>query len=365
MAWKIKQKPSDFVVHEIIHDVTEESWKEKMSKIHGAGTPRKAEGTDKKYLWMTMRKDDADFFSAIYALGKALSISTKDIGYAGTKDKRAVTFQTVSVPAEKEAEARALGNTIPKLTFTDFRLRARPIRIGEHEGNEFEIMVRNIEKPERPHAEARLRKAKDKGFINFFGEQRFGSVSGRNAEVGKMLVLSDVKGAVLLLTEGMPAAGTSEHAMQRYLEKRPEDYTGALRLAPLRMLKLLVHAYQSLMWNVTAEKYASEHSENTLIPVVGHSTDMRTHPKVKKIVEEVMEKEKIGPGDFRNKVYRELSSRGSERAFICHPQKLTWDFSDDEDNPGQLKLSLTFFLKKGSYATELIRQLEGASIKRS
>ncbi|MFH0956857.1 MAG: tRNA pseudouridine(13) synthase TruD, partial [Candidatus Aenigmatarchaeota archaeon] len=136
------------------------------------------------------------------------------------------------------------------------------------------------------------------------------------------------------------------------------DYAGALRLAPLRMLKLLMHAYQAKIWNETAEAYSKTSSENTQIPVVGHATDLRTHPLVMKIVGKILEKEKTEPRDFKNKAYRELSSRGSERDFTCHPRDLSWTFAEDGENPGKLSLALSFFLPKGSYATELIRQLQ-------
>jgi tRNA(Glu) U13 pseudouridine synthase TruD len=360
MAWKIKEKPSDFVVHEVIHDATEESWKEKLSKIHGAKAQQKAQDGGKKYLWMTMRKEDADFFTSIGAVARALSISSKDLGYAGTKDRRAVTSQTISVPAEKEKDARKLAGSIPGLSFSDFRLRNRAIRLGEHEGNAFEITVRNVGKSERARVEKKLKLVKKEGFVNFFGQQRFGSVSGGNAQIGKMLVLGDIAGAVEALADGRHDRGTPEYAMDGYLRNRPGDYVGALMLCPLRMLKLLVHAYQALLWNAAAEAYSKASSENTQIPIVGHATDLGTYPKVRKIVEKVLKKEKIGPEDFKNKAYRELSSRGAVRDFICNPRDLSWTFGADEGNEGKLSLTLSFFLQKGSYATELVRQLKSA-----
>ncbi len=351
MAFKIKQKPEDFVVREVIHDELSESWKEKMRRIRGI--PPKSEGGE-KYLWFTMKKSDRDFFRTIEALGKSLRISTKDIGYAGTKDKSAITYQTVSVPIEKEEDVRKI--CMRGVEISDLRHRNRRIKLGEHEGNEFEITVRSIGKGDRKKIEKRLAEIRERGMVNYFGDQRFGSVESSNDRVGKMIVLGDLKGAVDILTKGEPREGTVESRIKEHLERKPEDHAGALMLMPLRLMKLLLHAYQARIWNRSAEEYARYSKDNTVIPVVGHKTRLDNYPRVSGIVEEILEKEKIDCKDFRNSRFKELSSRGTERDFIVVPRNLTWEFNDDEESKGKLRLVLRFFLPKGSYATELVKQ---------
>ena len=61
MTWKIKQKPEDFVVREIIEDTIEASWREKIRLIHGKSS--KHEGKEGgKYLWFRMKKRGVDFY---------------------------------------------------------------------------------------------------------------------------------------------------------------------------------------------------------------------------------------------------------------------------------------------------------------
>ncbi len=352
MAWRIKSKPEDFVVREIIHDEMEKSWKEKMRRIRGLAPEKKEE----RYAWLTMRKEDTDFFKAIEEISRRLSISTKEIGYAGTKDRRAVTYQTISVPAEKAEEALAL--EIPGVSFSGLRYRNRPIKLGEHEGNSFQITVRDIGKKEKDAAEKRLSEIKSGGFVNLFGEQRFGSASGGNDSVGKKLVHGDMVGAVNeLIAAGGSCRGSVEARMKAHLSRKPGDHKGALRLAPLRMLKLFVHAYQSRIWNDVAVEYSKSSEENTLIPMVGYATDVRTHPRVRGLLQDALDREKIGPEDFRNTTFKELSSRGTERDFMVVPKGMEWEWS--EDGSDKLALRLRFTLQKGSYATELVRQASG------
>ena len=122
MAWQIKRIPEDFVVTELIEDRTEESWKEKIRKIHGKTSKKNAEENG-GYLWFTMEKRAVDFFSAIGRIANKLRIDPGRIGYAGTKDKKAVTYQTLSVRGFTESDMMNL--RISGLAFSDFRRRKR------------------------------------------------------------------------------------------------------------------------------------------------------------------------------------------------------------------------------------------------
>jgi tRNA pseudouridine13 synthase len=348
MGWKVKQRPGDFVVREVIFDRTEQSWREKYRKIHG-----KPSGKNFRYLWFTLCKLDMDFFQAIGEIAKKLKISTRDIGYAGTKDRRAVTYQTISVPIGKEDEIRSLD--AKGLEVSDFRRRNRAIKLGEHRGNDFSITVRNVDAGDAERIERDLACMKSEGFINYFGRQRFGSVNGINDVIGKFLVLGDIESAAKAMI--LECGGDYGKRISAYLDKKPGDYEGALRQNPLRLLKLFIHSYQAKIWNECAVRYDGE---NTPIPIVGHKTDVRNYPRVRGIVEEVLAEEKIGPDDFRNHKLRELSSRGSDRNYMVVSKGLEHSLGRDELNPGKKKLKLLFYLPKGSYATELVRQLEEA-----
>jgi tRNA(Glu) U13 pseudouridine synthase TruD len=70
-----------------------------------------------------------------------------------------------------------------------------------------------------------------------------------------------------------------------------------------------------------------------------------------------MKKEKITPSDFKIRHSPKLSSKGSVRDFLCFPKRLSYAFERDDVNEGRMKMILSFELEKGSYATELVRQI--------
>ncbi len=383
MVWQIKRKAQDFVVTEVLDDVTVASWQEKLRRIRGRGKPP----GPGRYLWFTMRKTDKDFFESVSLIARGLGISTRSVSYAGTKDKRAVTSQTLSVPASHEAALRGLD--IDGMQLGDFRRRDRHVRLGEHQGNGFRITVRNVAPDEVDSAKRRLLRISGEGMVNMFGEQRFGSGRHVNHIVGKRLALGDAASAVMaFLTKtcpdepdltrrarqallenndlrrarGMfPARMGPELAMISHLLRRPGDYEGALKRLPLRMLKLFVHAYQSMIWNVTAARYISglkgRPHEQAAIPIVGYRTDLARYPAVQDMISSILADEGIGTGSFRNRRFPELSSPGSERDLLAFPRDIKHSVGKDEMNNGMMKIVLRFGLGRGSYATELVRQI--------
>ena len=325
MAWQIKQKPGDFVVMEILEDEIESRWKNKIRQLHG----KKIQKGSERFLWFTMKKTGTDFFMAVEMIARGLGISTKLVSYAGTKDKRAITYQTISIEGMKEEDIRNLN--IRGLEFSNFRYRNRPVKLGEHECNKFIITVRNIEKNELKMAKERIEKIRNYGIINFFGEQRFGTVRGANHVIGKQILLGKI----------------------------PKN----LKKTPTMMLKLFVHAYQAYIWNTTALKLIKSQKHGQMeqleIPIVGYATNLNPgkYSRVKGIIAGIMKKEKITLSDFKIRRSPKLSSKGSARDLICFPKRLSCAFERDDVNRGKMKMILSFELGKGSYATELVRQI--------
>jgi tRNA pseudouridine13 synthase len=157
----------------------------------------------------------------------------------------------------------------------------RMISIGDLIGNRFEIKVAEIDsatdaKGICDQVTARLNEAR--GFPNFFGVQRFGSIRPITHLIGKDLVNGDIEGAVMRyianpLGDGSdvdvarknlqetrdferafreyPMKLTFERTMIDHLRGRPEDFIGALRRLPSNLLMMFVHAYQSYLFNQT------------------------------------------------------------------------------------------------------------------
>ncbi len=231
-------------------------------------------------------------------LAKSLHISRRRIGFAGTKDKRALTTQLFSfqdVPSEALRTLR-----IKDVEVLETFSASKGLEIGDLVGNTFRIAVRNLRLPPGPAADAAAETTAQlralRGFPNFFGIQRFGSVRPVTHEVGRRLVRGEFKEAVetyvanpiegedpesFEVREALAASGDVKGALRDYprtytfekailsqLAVRPEDYIGALRVLPLNLLIMFVHAYQSFLFN----RILSERLRRSLpihLPIVG------------------------------------------------------------------------------------------------
>src|SRR5437867_12043558 len=125
-------------------------------------------------------------------------ISRRRIGFAGTKDKRALTTQFFSfenVPPEAIKALRMKDIEVLDLSRSD-----RPLEIGDLVGNRFQIVLRELAvAADRaiPIAEETARQIRSfGGFPNFFGLQRFGSVRPITHIVGRHIVRGEFKEAV-------------------------------------------------------------------------------------------------------------------------------------------------------------------------
>lgn len=128
------------------------------------------------YLWIEKR--DLSTADAARLLGRALGVPERSIGYAGQKDRRAVTRQWLSLHLP--------GKTIPSERFPqdDQRLRVleasrhgNKLRTGHLEGNRFELTLRRLDvdlEEAVQRAGAVVAALERDGLPNFFGEQRFG-----------------------------------------------------------------------------------------------------------------------------------------------------------------------------------------------
>jgi len=129
-----------------------------------------------QYTYFLLKKTDYNTLKALQTVANVLHYNIKDFGYAGNKDKKAITEQLCSVKGNPNLE---------HIKLTDIEVKEvgkgdKPISLGDLEGNEFTITIRNIEKlPE-----------KKEEFTNYFGEQRFGR---NNVEVGRAIVKGDFK----------------------------------------------------------------------------------------------------------------------------------------------------------------------------
>jgi tRNA pseudouridine13 synthase len=118
-------------------------------------------------------------------LAEAAGVAPMAVGYAGLKDRHAITRQSFSVqlPGRSDPDWSALA--IPGVRVLAASRHDRKLKRGVHRGNRFRIRIRDV-RGEHERIEERLAAIRERGVPNYFGEQRFGRDAG-NLERARQL----------------------------------------------------------------------------------------------------------------------------------------------------------------------------------
>lgn len=397
---QIKRRYTDFVVEEVrpdgrvceatrfVEEGTHESVKVKV--------PERKPGFE--HLHLDLEKINRDTNFALRQLSRYLQCSRKRIGYAGMKDKRAVTCQRISLfqpEVERLQSFWSRGMQLGNASWDKERLD-----LGMLKGNRFTVTVRDIGLG-RNELEKRVRECfaemKDRGIANFFGEQRFGGIRQITHLVGKEFINGDFeKGVMLYLThtvEGeeeevgkarkrlaetrdfseasrlFPVKFRYERAIIHHLCRYPKDFVGAFGKLPKQLRYLFTHAYQSFLFNkVIEERLGLGIGLKTVkgdiladglptAPLFGFESVLASG-RPGEIEKRVLEEAGIGLGQFRVKKMAEISSKGARKSVVLKPENMELvGIQEDEFFPGRLECTVSFELGKGNYATTVLREL--------
>ena len=130
-----------------------------------------------EHVWLRVRKRDANTEWVARRLAERAGVSAGAVGYAGLKDRRAVTEQWFSVHLPGRPEPDWNGGESDGFRVLEAVRHSRKLRRGALSGNAFRIVAREIEGDSAELAQ-RLRRIAEHGAPNYFGEQRFGREGG-------------------------------------------------------------------------------------------------------------------------------------------------------------------------------------------
>jgi tRNA pseudouridine13 synthase len=134
------------------------------------------------HLWLRVEKRDRTTRDVVRALSRALCVPERDVGYAGLKDRAAVTTQWLSFPLARDPDPAGLAGDGYRVL--EASRHGNKLRTGHLRGNRFAIAVRGGD-PIRARACAAA--LQERGLANLFGFQRFGAM-GQNADIGRALL---------------------------------------------------------------------------------------------------------------------------------------------------------------------------------
>ena len=335
-----KQTPRDFVVEEI-----------PLYEFSGEG----------EHLILFVRKKSLSTLEMVSMITKHLGIQNKEIGYAGLKDKHAMTKQYISLHKKHEEALESFSHDGIKIVSKTYH--NNKIRIGHLKGNRFFIKIKKVNPTSAVKIDEALKNISDLGMPNFFGYQRFGT-DGDNHILGEKIAKGEKKERNVKVRKLLISAYQS-HLFNLWLSRRLEINTlvknfksselEALLNMPaqeIEKLKKQKHPFKMIPGDIM-EHYphgrlfdfdgSDEDVERFLSRNIS-PTGLLCGSKVKtsSSLAGIIEK------DFDD----EINADGARRYAWVYPTDIEGRFK-----PVEAQYEMNFTLPKGSYATVLIEEI--------
>ena len=381
---RIKERPEEFVVYEVA-DIA-------------------PEGQGEHALYRLVKRG-ATTWDVLGDVARRLRLRADALKYGGLKDRQALSFQFITIKHGPRKDLQGKNYRLEYLGQT-----TQPMSKARLLGNRFRILVKGVSTAHLKHEVPRVKRW---GVVNYFDEQRFGSVRQGQGFAAREIILGNYERALyLMLVEGSqyemartrkfraclrkswPQVGDClalspspwEKRLLEFLRQhRPSKRTfkRALALVDKEYLLLLCQAYQAYIWNETTKLYLQSLGlELFSIPyLLGEllfyrsipeglwktiaqqklplpSPRLRLDPPFKALMESVLKKEGIESlHKFRSLVKGALF-KTYPRPLVVIPEGLTYE------TVGPEQVWVEFFLPKGSYATIVLRRLFGLNPER-
>ncbi|TGZ99365.1 tRNA pseudouridine(13) synthase TruD [Rodentibacter pneumotropicus] len=314
----LKQQCADFVVKEDL------------------GYEMSGEG---EFVALKVRKTACNTLFVGEKLAKFAGVSERNMGYAGLKDRQAITEQwfCLQMPGQETPDFSQF--ILEGVEILEVTRHHRKIRTGSLQGNHFEILLRDAQ--ETDELKARLNFVANFGFPNYFMEQRFGRDCHNLTQAlrwaqGEIKVKDRKKRSFYL------SAARSE-IFNLVAAARIEQ-----NLAQQVLLNDIVQLKGSHSW------FKADESEdlNALQVRLNQQDILLTAPLIgeENLVASAIENDIVEQHNAFSPLMKQEKMKAARRPLLMQAQDFQWQFVEEG-------LKLSFYLPAGSYATALIREL--------
>jgi len=369
--------------------------------------------------WMHIEKNGRTTLDVVLDIARELHLSRKRTGFAGMKDRSAITRQWLCISNITPEELPDFNEVLHNVKILEIKQNQKKLRMGQLKGNKFKINIRNTNNPseDKEIAENVLESLKITGVPNYYGYQRFGEVRSTTHLVGKCLVEGDIQKAVntyignpnegehnqpyearKLYDEGkleeaynlMPKSMRYEKSMikelmiskKKHNELVEKDYIRAIESLPKPLKRMFVNAYESYLFNKivnerakiginkyfegdiiidSEERWVHEINEDTIQEDIDNFTLNPTAPLLGSKVPLAE-----GPqGEIERNVIK--NEKIVKESFACpktpklgsHGVRRSLRFKIEDTHVEQIDdgISVEFFIPRGCYATAVLREI--------
>ncbi|OOZ41204.1 tRNA pseudouridine(13) synthase TruD [Solemya pervernicosa gill symbiont] len=320
---RLKSEPADFRVDEIAGFEADGSGEHAVLKI------------EKKGL------NTADVAKS---LARLAGIKERDVGYAGLKDRVAVTTQWFSLylPGQDDPEWSELESD--QLCVLEATRHGRKIKRGTLRGNRFTLTLREVE-GDKDALNERLKLITSMGVPNYFGEQRFGYQLGNLDKAAAMFAGRRVKSKNL---RGLYISAARSMLFNTVLSKRIEmDNWNQLLEGEVAMLDGSRNFFLTETGDTALAERLMSGDIHPSAPMWGRGSLLSEAEAL------VIEEAELEPFESWRDGLEHVGLKQERRATRLIPKALEWNFVEDD------VLELSFTLHAGCYATSVVRELLG------
>lgn len=250
-------------------------------------------GASGPFLICSLTKTNWELQHAVKEIAKRLGISHRRIGWAGTKDRNAITTQWISLYNVTAEQVNAVH--LKDIVLTPVRQANEALALGDLLGNRFDLVIRDAGPDGLETRVQEITQAISSGVPNYFGLQRFGAIRPVTHTVGEWILRGDYEQAVMTYIglpfpyenervqetrwefladrdpgpalKNLPVQMNYERAMLQHLHNHPGDYAGALQELPPKLLSMFVSAFQSYLFNCAlSQRFDDGHTLTGPVP---------------------------------------------------------------------------------------------------
>jgi len=335
-----KQNKDDFVVTEI-----------PLYEFSGEG----------EHLILKIRKKDLATWDALEIIAKFVGCKSRDIGYAGLKDKNAMTVQTISIHKQYEEKLKTFNH--PNIKILETTYHNNKIKVGHLKGNKFFIRLKRVNVLDSRKIEAALGSIVTLGMPNYFGFQRFG-IEGDNYKKGKAIIEGTLKEKRRNLKQ-MYINAYQSYLFNSWLSKRieisklidafePKEIYEKLNL-PLDLVKRMKKQEHPL--KIMTGDLLSHYPFGKIFTIEDLETESDKFYDRDRVPTGLLSGKRVKNSiDLAYEIEKEYEAPTGEDG----ARRFAWIFPEDvESNYKEDKnwMELKFTLPKGCYATELIAEI--------